>query len=260
MSNHYHLLVKTPEGNLGRAMRHINGVYTQRYNRRNKTDGSLFRGRYKAIVIEEDSYQLQVSRYIHLNPLEAGVVAKLEDFTWSSYQYYVSKIKSPNWLYPKEVLQQMGSGTRVKERYRTFTELGIDDEINTFYGKDNIMPYLGSDEFREWAYHQKSTQDNALSEKDKASFRPDMDKIINDAALIMGVTMDSILTGKRGKCNVARWLAMYLCQEVGGHRLITIANKFNLKRSESITTTIRKLKELLVLDKELKRKISQYYT
>ena len=64
MNNHYHLLIKTPEGNLGRAMRHINGLYTQRYNRMRKTDGSLFRGRYKAILVEEDSYQLQLSRYI----------------------------------------------------------------------------------------------------------------------------------------------------------------------------------------------------
>jgi putative transposase len=61
MGNHYHLLVKTPEANLGRAMRHINGLYTQRYNRLKNTDGSLFRGRYKAICVEDDSYQLQLS-------------------------------------------------------------------------------------------------------------------------------------------------------------------------------------------------------
>jgi len=79
MPNHYRLLVKTPKANLGRAMRHINGVYTQRHHRLKKTDEALFRGRYKAIAIEEDSYQLQVSRYIHLNPLEAGMVEKLSD-------------------------------------------------------------------------------------------------------------------------------------------------------------------------------------
>lgn len=80
MDNHYHLLVKTPEANLGRAMRHINGVYTQRYNRLKKIDGSLFRGRYKAICVEQDSYQLQLSRYIHQNPLVAKMVKKLDDY------------------------------------------------------------------------------------------------------------------------------------------------------------------------------------
>jgi len=70
MGNHYHLLLQTPHANLGRVMRHINGVYTQRYNRLKKTDGPLFRGRYKAILIEEDAYLLRLSRYIHRNPIE----------------------------------------------------------------------------------------------------------------------------------------------------------------------------------------------
>ena len=70
MSNHYHLLVETPRANLDRIMRHLNGVYTQRYNRRKRSDGPLFRGRYKAILVDEDAYLLQVGRYIHRNPLE----------------------------------------------------------------------------------------------------------------------------------------------------------------------------------------------
>ena len=70
MGNHYHLLLQTPHGNLGRVMRHINGVYTQRHNRLKPTDGPLFRGRYKAILVEADNYLLQLSRYIHRNPIE----------------------------------------------------------------------------------------------------------------------------------------------------------------------------------------------
>ena len=68
MSNHYHLLVQTPDGNLSRCMRHLNGVYTQRFNRRHDYDGQLFRGRYKAILVEEDHYLLELLRYIHCNP------------------------------------------------------------------------------------------------------------------------------------------------------------------------------------------------
>ena len=91
MSNHYHLLVKTPEGNLSRAMRHINGVYTQRHNRMNNTDGPLFRGRYKSILIDSDSYLLHLSKYIHLNPLEAGMTDDLSKYNWSSIndQYFL---------------------------------------------------------------------------------------------------------------------------------------------------------------------------
>ena len=120
MSNHYHLLIKTPEGNLGRAMRHINGIYTQRYNRLHKMDGSLFKGRYKAILVEQDSYQLQLSRYIHRNPIEAGMVEKLEDYLWSSYPNYLGKVKLPEWLYPQEVLAQLHTQTNISQKYQAY--------------------------------------------------------------------------------------------------------------------------------------------
>ena len=74
MPSHYHLLIQTPDANLSRCMRHINGVYTQRYNARNGCDGTLFRGRYKSILVEEDAYLLELVRYIHRNPLRAGIM------------------------------------------------------------------------------------------------------------------------------------------------------------------------------------------
>jgi putative transposase len=72
--NHYHIFLKTPEANISRSMRHLNGVYTQRFNRRHKLDGPLFRGRYKSIVVGADHYLLQLVRYIHKNPVKAGLV------------------------------------------------------------------------------------------------------------------------------------------------------------------------------------------
>jgi len=72
MRNHYHLCLRTPKGNLSRVMRHVDGLYTQRFNRSHKRDGSLFRGRYKAILVNEDQYLAQVVRYIHLNPVHGG--------------------------------------------------------------------------------------------------------------------------------------------------------------------------------------------
>ncbi len=99
MGNHYHLLLQTPHGNLGRVMRHMNGVYTQRYNRLKPTDGPLFRGRYKAIVVEADNYLLQLSRYIHRNPIERKppLVDSLDSYPWSSYPAYINHTKSPTW-------------------------------------------------------------------------------------------------------------------------------------------------------------------
>ena len=85
MPNHYHLLVQTPDANLSRCMRHINGVYTQRFNGAHSIDGQLFKGRYKAIVVAEGDYLLQLVRYIHRNPVRAGIVGNPADYKWSSH-------------------------------------------------------------------------------------------------------------------------------------------------------------------------------
>ncbi len=266
MDNHYHLLVKTPEANLGRAMRHINGVYTQRYNRLKKTDGSLFRGRYKAICVEEDSYQLQLSRYIHLNPLEAKMVKKIDNYPWSSYPFYIKTLKPPEWLYQHEIYAQLHVKSRLREKYRAFVELGIDEEIAQLYGKGNMTPYLGSDVFRDWAYAQRVTEDSDISKRDIQLFRPSIDNIVAQVATTFKVSEASILKSQRGRVqsNVPRWIALYLSQEIGSKKLTEIATAFNLKRTESIPGTIAKLKILLDSDLRLIRKVNrikrEYYT
>ena len=98
MSNHYHLLMETPEGNLSRIMRHINGAYTTYFNVKRKRAGHLFQGRYKAILIEADDYLAELSRYIHLNPVRVGMVERPEQYQWSSYQSYTGQCKHPEWL------------------------------------------------------------------------------------------------------------------------------------------------------------------
>lgn len=99
MSNHYHLLVQTPDGNLSRCMRHLNGVYTQRYNRRHGIDGQLFRGRYKAVLVEEDSHLLELLRYIHRNPIEADIVSTLAAYKWCSHRGYLANERGWSWLH-----------------------------------------------------------------------------------------------------------------------------------------------------------------
>jgi len=201
MGNHYHLLVKTPQANLGRAMRHINGVYTQRHNRLRKTDGSLFRGRYKAICVEENSYQLQLSRYIHRNPLEAKFVDRLENYPWSSYRYFTSSEKSPEWLYPFDIWAQLGARSKKYEKYRHFVELGNDDELIQLYSKTNQVPYLGSEAFRDWAYQQREIliDEVDIVRKELVAFRPTIDEIAEKVAKVFKVDKAVIMTKGRLK-------------------------------------------------------------
>ncbi len=96
MGNHYHLLLNTPLPNLSRAIRHLGGVYTQEFNRAHRKEGALFRGRYRSKLIDSDEYLTQLSRYIHLNPVDAGIVHAPENYEWStivhSYRKQTSRI------------------------------------------------------------------------------------------------------------------------------------------------------------------------
>ena len=159
MGNHYHLLLETPKSNLSRIMRHINGVYTQRYNRLKRTDGPLFRGRYKAIVVDADAYLLQLSRYIHCNPIETKtpLVKKLEQYTWSSYSAYIGKTKAPGWLTRQQIYAMLGKQAR---GYQSFVELGVDEELQRFYSRDNVHAILGDKVFREKALSRCKRQPN----------------------------------------------------------------------------------------------------
>lgn len=148
MGNHYHALLRTPEPNLSHAMRHLDGVLTQRMHRRRETDGSIFRGRFRSVLVQADRHLLHVTRYIHLNPVEAGLARRPEDWPWSSYRGYLNPPEGPRWLVTRFVLAQFGSiGAHLK--YREFVQAGLDPGTRTFYGGDRIPAVLGDAGFRE---------------------------------------------------------------------------------------------------------------
>ena len=123
MSNHYHLLLETPSGNRSQIMRYINGAYTTYVNVKRKRAGHLFQGRYKAILVEADAYALELSRYIHLNPVRAGMVARPEQYQWSSYRSYIGQCTTPEWLKTDFILGYFGrNAPEAKDRYRRFVE------------------------------------------------------------------------------------------------------------------------------------------
>ncbi len=126
MSNHYHLLIETPDGNLSKGMRQLNGVYTQATNRRHGRVGHLFQGRYKAILVDADAYLLELSRYLVLNPVRAAMVADPADWPWSSYRPMVGLEKPPSWLATDGLLAQFGrSRQAARDAYQKFVAEGI---------------------------------------------------------------------------------------------------------------------------------------
>ncbi len=147
MSNHYHLLLRTPEGNLQRIMRHLGGLYTQFYNRTEGRDGPLMRGRYRAVLVEAESHWLELSRYIHRNPQTAGLVRDLADYPWSSYPAYIGRVQTPYWLQTSYLLGALGT-ERSHARYPAFMNGDRDEALSAFYSRLKLSPVLGSDDFK----------------------------------------------------------------------------------------------------------------
>ncbi len=125
MDNHYHLLVETPETNLSRGMRQLNGVYTQKFNRAHGRVGHVFQGRYKAILVDKDSYLLELSRYIVLNPVRAGMVRSARDWPWSSYRATAGQVKALSFLHTDWLLASFARRkSSAVEKYKQFVAEG----------------------------------------------------------------------------------------------------------------------------------------
>ena len=246
MGNHYHLLLETPKANLSRIMRHINGVYTQRYNRLKKTDGPLFRGRYKAILVEKDAYLLQVSRYIHRNPIDMKkpLVRELEEYQWSSYPAYIAKVKAPTWLY-RELSYQMLGCKRRYTGYASYVQNGVDEETAKHYQKGNMGAIIGDKDFKAWV-REELLPELEMEEKSRVT-QPDitMQNIVNYVARAWRTTSDQLTTVVKGpqKENEARKIAMYLCQELADVKLKDIAQYFNLGHIGSVSFVTHRIRK-----------------
>lgn len=125
MGNHYHLLVETPEPTLSRGMRDLNGVTTQRFNRRHGRTGHLFEGRFKAILVERETHLLEVARYVVLNPLRAGLARAVASWPWSSYKATAGLAEAPEWLETGWTIEQFGRRLAdARRRYAAFVAEG----------------------------------------------------------------------------------------------------------------------------------------
>ncbi len=130
MTNHYHLLIETPHANLSRGMRHLNSVYTQGFNRRHGRVGHVLQGRFKSILVEKESYLLELARYVVLNPVRAGMVRSARHWPWSSYRATAGQQEPLLLLTTEWILSQFSDDLkRATVLYRRFVGQGRDVEV-----------------------------------------------------------------------------------------------------------------------------------
>jgi REP element-mobilizing transposase RayT len=257
MTNHYHLLIKTPDANLGRAMKHINGLYTQYFNRAHNTDGALFRGRYKAVLVDADNYLLHVSRYIHRNPIETStpMVDDLAKYKWSSYSSFIKRGATPKWLVRDFIFSLQGK-KRQYAAYKQFVEYENNEEISAFYSSKKLLSVLGCDNFIE---NIKDYIAKSNSERKLVSKKHSADDVISYIAKHFSVEVDDILMAKKGRKekNLPRWFAIKLCQDLTGLNLQALADIFNVKHYSAISKTVCRLNALMIENKKVKLQLEE---
>src|SRR5262245_61687017 len=190
MSNHYRLLLETPSGNLSQIMRHINGAYTTYFNVKRKRAGHLFQGRYRAILVEADAYAVELSRYMHLNPVRAGMVAKPEHYQWSSYQSYIGQCATPEWLKTDFILGSFGrKASDANNSYRRFVEDLLDSEYESPRTATVASTVLGRSAFvREVSERHlgEKRAERSMPAVKALALRPSMDEIIMEIQAALG--------------------------------------------------------------------------
>jgi putative transposase len=157
MDNHYHFLVRTPNGNLSQAIKHLNSVYSMYFNRSTERDGPLFRGRFKSIVVSGERYLLWLSWYIHRNPIQAKIIEMLPAYVWSSYPAYIAVSKKPTWLHT-EILLQAHSETYPESSYQDFIEVFEDEDIKEYFDGTKLPAVIGDQEFLKFVEKQIASQ------------------------------------------------------------------------------------------------------
>lgn len=242
LADSYHLLIKTPIPNLSHAMRQLNGMYTQRFNKEQLLDGPLFRGRYRATILEEH-YTLPICRFIDLQPVVSHYVEQPLHYKWSSYRVHIGKPNITSWLHTDTIKSSCAD-------YQTFVNQGIDQEIKTFYCKKKQPAILGSYQFK-----QKLLKPSAQKTSAHTSLGPSMDTIINATATHFDVSVEQIKLSRRGQTNIPRSTAIYLSRKLGHHILTEIAAVYSDISHAAVGTTVKRFQELLERDSSLKHSV-----
>jgi putative transposase len=252
MDNAYHLLISTPQANLSQAMRYLNGVYTQRFNRAEQSEGPLFRGRYKAILIDPESYPLKVSRYIHLRLQEEGLITQACNNKWSSYPYYSKKLPAPTWLNINKMLEIVANNYQ-QTGYEKFIESGVDEETRNFYSQKRLKPVFGSHTFKKQIYdlHINHDMPSEVPDKKHILYRPTIKDIIKYAAHYYRSSPSDIEKKIRNKepDDTTRLLLMVLSRDVGGCGLREIAEYFYIGHHRSASVIISRARKRIMNDK-----------
>lgn len=259
MGNHYHLLLRTRRANLSKSMQWFGVTYTNRFNSLNSHNGHLFQGRFKSMIVQNDGYLLRLSYYIHRNPVRAGVVERLADYSWSSYANYAYGKKGPDWLNTELLLSQF---VNVNDPHRAYRQAA------QTYSKEEHLLWedlrhgfiLGGKQFVETikTAYLPAAPHKEIPHQKKVACDVDPEVLLAKAATVLGADLKRFKnSGKVSAQDVLdRDLLIFLVWQLGQQTNQQIGDLFGLTYS-AVSRRVSIFKNLMRLDNQLRRKLEQ---
>ncbi len=248
MSNHFHLMVETPLGNLSWIMKHINGSYTTYFNVKHKRAGHLLQGRYKAVLVQADAYAAELSRYIHLNPVRAKMVSTPEEYRWSSCSRYLEGTE-PSWLSTGLVLGYFGTEDEDRRRnYRDYLYDAIGKESRDPLSDSVASTILGSDDF------VRDIREKYLDGKENDRELP----ALRDLSRGPGVAEIKALSEEAFPENerLARMAGIYLCWRYSGAKLKEIGALYGISES-GVNRACSRFEKMMERNEDLRERLQR---
>ena len=259
MSNHYHILLRTNQGNLSKAMQWLGVTYTRRFNNRHFRSGHLFQGRFKSIIVENDAYVLELSCYIHRNPLRAGIVKRLTDYKWSSYPIYAYGRKGPEWLKTDLILSFFSFKDGHKE-YREKVQQYAGEEAHLWedlrhgliMGTQKFVDRIKSRYISERPHREVPQQRGLVG-------RMDAKMILDQASEFLNCDIEKYREAGRlyGTDKENRDLLLYFFWQRGGYTNVEIGDLFGVTYT-AVSHIVKKVKVQLKTDRIYRQKYENY--
>jgi REP element-mobilizing transposase RayT len=260
MSNHYHFLIETPHPNLSQAIKWINVSYAAYFNRKRKRSGHLFQGRFKAVLVDADEYFKRLSRYIHLNPVRAGMVAHCKDYPWSSYPAFGGYTKPLEWLEARWLLSLFAKDQgKAKKRYRNFVESVQNQKIENPSNDIISGVILGGADFANWVKQEILNRKSDVKEIPQLrSLKPRLtpEDLILAVCEEFDCERERILR-KGKKRNLARDLAIYLSRQMTGESGVALGRLFGGISGAGVVVRHNYIANKIETDRKLKGRVNR---
>jgi putative transposase len=250
MTNHFHLVIQTPEANLSRGMQWLSGTYAEWFNRRHERSGHLFQGRFKSFIIDKETYSAEVLRYVVLNPVRAKIVATPEEYRWSSYRATAGLDSAPAWLDLAAVYDHFDPDPAAAQmRYAAYVLASVDSRERLWDHAINGI-YLGGEE---WAKQMRRIVESRPRSTDhpvkqRAIGRPPVQKVVA-AVAEAGAQAKELVRSREG--GPLRRLVAWIAWNEGLETLRTIAAALRLRSEGYVSSLIRRCERELNTDRLL---------